>query len=391
MQLFLFNFKLSYVHAMKNLYRTTVLWQTLLFLLFCGFAAAANPVQLKKIEQNGTANGSSQVIVLHLTGPVEPKVFTIGGENPRVVFDFPGVIAASGLKDFKLNGKLVSAVRVGVHNKDQSMVRLVFDVHTLKNLKYTYSANQGNQLSIRFAGPGETNSGEAKKDNQAAPPGKMKKDADAKKETKKEQEPPKKEVKKAAKPEPAPQTKEQVKLEKPAAPKAKEEIKAVPKEELPAVSDRGAGNQNPFAPPPEGVIAAQPKSSENETAKTESVAGAADADMPSLLGIQFDPDSPKGELVQFKLNGFYPPVLRSIESGTPQIICEFSNVQVAPALEGPIKIAGRHVKNIRMDKTAGSDKVRFFIELEPHYNYDLQQVFFKKDNFFVLIINTVKK
>ena len=188
---------------MKNLYRTTVLWQTLLFLLFCGFAAAANPVQLKKIEQNSTANGSSQVIVLHLTGPVEPKVFTIGGENPRVVFDFPGVIAASGLKDFKLNGKLVSAVRVGVHNKDQSMVRLVFDVHTLKNLKYTYSANQGNQLSIRFAGPGETNSGEAKKDNQAAPPGKMKKDADAKKETKKEQEPPKKEVKKAAKPEPA--------------------------------------------------------------------------------------------------------------------------------------------------------------------------------------------
>ena len=49
------------------------------------------------------------------------------------------------------------------------------------------------------------------------------------------------------------------------------------------------------------------------------------------------------------------------------------------------------MKNIRMDKTAGSDKVRFFIELEPHYNYDLQQVFFKKDNFFVLIINTVKK
>ncbi len=109
-----------------------------------------------------------------------------------------------------------------------------------------------------------------------------------------------------------------------------------------------------------------------------------------MSSIQFDPDSPKGELVQFKLNGFYPPVLRSIETGTPQVICEFTNLQIGPALEAPIKISGRHVKAIRLNKSLDNSKVRVFIELEPNRSYDLQQVFFKEDNFFVLIVNAVK-
>lgn len=124
-----------------------------------------------------------------------------------------------------------------------------------------------------------------------------------------------------------------------------------------------------------------------------SVPGApADAvDTPYLSAIQFDPDSPRGELVQFKLNGFYPPVLRSIESGAPQVICEFNNLEVAPALEGPIKLSGRLVKGIRLDKSPTDGKVRVFVELEPNKHYDLQQVFFKEDNFFVLMVNTAKQ
>ena len=43
-----------------------------------------------------------------------------------------------------------------------------------------------------------------------------------------------------------------------------------------------------------------------------------------------------------------------------------------------------------MDKSAGSGKVRVFIELLPNKRYNLQQVFFKEDNFFVLIINAAQ-
>ena len=45
---------------------------------------------------------------------------------------------------------------------------------------------------------------------------------------------------------------------------------------------------------------------------------------------------------------------------------------------------------VRMDKSAGSGKVRVFIELLPNKRYNLQQVFFKEDNFFVLIINAAQ-
>ena len=30
------------------------------------------------------------------------------------------------------------------------------------------------------------------------------------------------------------------------------------------------------------------------------------------------------------------------------------------------------------------------IDLEPNHSYDLQQVFFKDDNLFVIIVNTIK-
>ena len=41
-------------------------------------------------------------------------------------------------------------------------------------------------------------------------------------------------------------------------------------------------------------------------------------------------------------------------------------------------------------KSAGSGKVWVFIELLLNKRYNLQQVFFKEDNFFVLIINAAQ-
>ena len=76
-----------------------------------------------------------------------------------------------------------------------------------------------------------------------------------------------------------------------------------------------------------------------------------------------------------------------MEEGKPQVICEFKNLEVAPSLQGPLGIRGKLVQSVRLDKGEGG-KVRVFVELAPDKHYDLQQVFFKEENFFVLMINS---
>ena len=142
------------------------------------------------------------------------------------------------------------------------------------------------------------------------------------------------------------------------------------------------------APAPETSLAASGLTNDQPAGKAaRKIPAAPKPDLPYLSAIQFDPDSPRGELVQFKLNGFYPPELRSVEEGKPQVICEFKNLEVAPSLQGPLGIRGKLVQSVRLDKGEGG-KVRVFVELAPDKHYDLQQVFFKEENFFVLMINS---
>lgn len=129
-----------------------------------------------------------------------------------------------------------------------------------------------------------------------------------------------------------------------------------------------------------------------ENAKTEAPAAAAKSEEgPQLEYVKFDPNSPKGEMVLFKLNGFHPPAVHGVEEGIPRVVCDFNNTKLLDAGKGTIKANGKFVKMIRTTKTKKPEKVRVVIDLEPNRSYDLQQVFFKEDNLFVIIVNTVKK
>lgn len=96
-------------------------------------------------------------------------------------------------------------------------------------------------------------------------------------------------------------------------------------------------------------------------------------------------------MVLFKLNGFHPPAVHGVEEGIPRVICDFNNTKLVDGTKNLIKTDGKFVRAIRTSKTKKPQKVRVVIDLEPNRNYDLQQVFFKEDNLFVLIVNTVKK
>lgn len=150
--------------------------------------------------------------------------------------------------------------------------------------------------------------------------------------------------------------------------------------------------------PPRPEAASEPQapapSQTGDKGKTDPAKTAAPAktqEGPQLEYVKFDATSPKGEMVMFKLNGFHPPSVHGVEEGIPRVICDFNNTKLVDATKSLIKTDGKFVKVIRTSKTKKPEKVRVVIDLEPNRNYDLQQVFFKEDNLFVIIVNTVKK
>lgn len=191
---------------------------------------------------------------------------------------------------------------------------------------------------------------------------------------------------------PAPATKE------PAPPVAKEtkehkEAKGVNKEEGKKAEEKLAATKEQAAsdeakPAPAGPTPAAVKQPADLT--PPALATAANSE-PELESIKFDPSSPKGEMIMFKLNGFHPPAVHGVEEGIPRVICDFNNTKLGAATKKQIKANGQHVKVIRTSVTKKPEKVRVVIDLEPNRSYDLQQVFFKDDNLFVIIVNTIGK
>jgi hypothetical protein len=147
------------------------------------------------------------------------------------------------------------------------------------------------------------------------------------------------------------------------------------------------------APAPQSAAPAATAKTEDAT-KTATAQGAVPAktdEEPRLESVRFDASSPKGEMILFKLNGFHPPAVHGVEEGIPRVVCDFNNTKLIDSVSKVIKADGRFVKVIRTSKTKKPEKARVVIDLEPNRSYDLQQVFFKEDNLFVIIVNTVKK
>ena len=195
------------------------------------------------------------------------------------------------------------------------------------------------------------------------------------------------------KPEPAkPEASAPTKTEKPAETKATAPPAETKKEAPPAAETADKQSPQPKAAPPQTSKADGEQTAEKAKAVPAKPSNPLKtADNPQLESIKFDPSSPKGEMVLFKLNGFHPPSVHGVEEGIPRVICDFNNTKLVDGNKNLIKTDGKFVKVIRTSKTKKPEKVRVVIDLEPNRSYDLQQVFFKEDNLFVLIVNTVKK
>ncbi len=116
------------------------------------------------------------------------------------------------------------------------------------------------------------------------------------------------------------------------------------------------------------------------------VAPAIPAD-PALLNVSFETTADKSEMVLFKLNDFYPPIVFGIEKGNPRVVCDFLDTALDKGVKSSIETKGNYISGIRVARHNSPNKVRVVLDLVPNRNYDLQQVFFKEDNLFIIIIN----
>ncbi len=107
--------------------------------------------------------------------------------------------------------------------------------------------------------------------------------------------------------------------------------------------------------------------------------------------IDFDASKPGEERVRFRLSGFYPPKISTREEQLPQVICDFPETILARDIEGQIVTGGNLVQRINVEKEKNVAGVRVVLELAQGKDFDLQQIFFRDDNIFVLVVREFVK
>jgi hypothetical protein len=87
------------------------------------------------------------------------------------------------------------------------------------------------------------------------------------------------------------------------------------------------------------------------------------------------------------LNDFSPPTVSAIEKDNPRVLCDFMAMNLDSSVQKTIEVNGKYIERIRTARHQDPEKVRVVLDLLPNRDYDLQQVFFRNDNLFVLIVN----
>jgi AMIN domain-containing protein len=320
--------------------RSTVFSLAVLFflLLFSGSLYAAEGL-IQKVEFQ-KEDGKIESVLFHLNGPWLPKVFALKGDNPRVVFDFMETgLARSVPSSIDAKGAMVRKIRMGRHG---SKTRVVIDLTVGGEFNFDQQFDESNNILTIHLFPADF---PEKQDDEVVV------------EEVAATEPIKAVV--VAEPEPKPEPKPELKPEPKAEP-AQEAVKTVEKAE--------------------------------NTATVESVIVPAEDDGPVpdalLFNVSFENTSNKGEMVLFKLNGFYPPTVSGKEEGTPLVICDFAGTRLGDEVVKEQIVHGEYVERVTVQQLENSELIRVTVELVPSKNYDLQQVFFKEDNLFVIIVNS---
>lgn len=306
--------------------RKIVFFVAVLLILFLSSAVLhAAEGLIEKVEFQRD-NGKIESVAFHLNGPWLPKIFALKGANPRVVFDFMETALARSIPNaIETDGAMIQKIRLGRHT---NKTRVVIDLAAGGEFNFDQHFDEKkNVLTVQLFS--------------------------------------------ADFPEKAPVAPEKVIAAKPV-------VKTKAAEPVPdvatAVATAEVAESEKLADPVENTPA--PKEEEGPSVD------------PLLLDVTFENTSNKGEMVLFKLNGFYPPAVIGEEEGTPLVICNFTGTRLDEKVVPTQLIHGEYIEQVNVQELKDTGLVRVTLELVPNKNYDLQQVFFKEDNLFVIIVNS---
>lgn len=303
-----------------------------LFFLFSGSLHAAGGLIEEVIYHE--SDGKTESVAFHLNGPWLPKVFALKGENPRVVFDFIETRLAKSVPALiDAQGTMVSKIRVGRHT---NKTRVVIDL--IVGGEYNFDQHFDETKNILTIELFSNDFPEIKQKEEGV-----------------------------------------------VAVVEETERVASPSDEVIVAEDTVVAA--PVAIPEEPVREPVEAVTSTEAVESPKDEQAPEPD-PLLTDVSFENTANKGEMVLFKLNGFYPPTVKGEEEGAPLVICEFAGTRLGERVVKEQVIHGEYVERLHVQHLEESDMIRVTLELVPNKNYDLQQVFFKEDNLFVVIVNS---
>ena len=297
--------------------------------LAVAFTASSSGVAIESISHK-VGSATEEKLTFKLSAQAGTKIYSMKGDNPRLIIDFPNSSYAGKGVIPLTDGKLATTIRIGLHQTPEQKIRVVVDLAKQIPVRYTSEYSEtDNILTVVLL-------------------------TDA-------QKPQQQEIS------PLPAVKQEIAAPQP---KSNEVAAAKPVEET----------VSPQFPPQEPTKKAMATSVTQTTAPGKTAS-------PKLLNISFDDSSTKGEMVLFHLTAFQPPTVSAMEKDNPKVICDFMGMELSKGVEEDIAAKGKYVERIITSKHSKPDKIRVILNLSPNRDYDLQQVFFKNDNLFVLIVN----
>lgn len=332
---------------------------------------------IKDISYTNAGEGIEQVAIA-LSNENIPVIFLIEGDNPRLVLDFADAGFTGRPPAAVKGGGLVQGIRVGSHTVPKRKARVVIDLAAGRNVKWNKEfITQKNLLVVSISDRKQKASPASVKTPSlpATPPAPATPAASAAPTTPA--------APAVATPASGPQPSAAT---PPFIARGYSKIKVLP---VPATTIAKTSEPQPAAPA-SSVPVADEVASIAGNKKVATVGKPESA--PVLLDVSFDNAfSHSGEMVLLKLNDFKPPEISAEEKDPPRIYCDFAGANIGEGVKDVNNANGKYVKKIRVIRTENPAAVRVTLDLAAGNNYDLQQVFFKEDNLFVLIVNILEQ
>ncbi|QTA87751.1 SH3 domain-containing protein [Desulfonema magnum] len=96
------------------------------------------------------------------------------------------------------------------------------------------------------------------------------------------------------------------------------------------------------------------------------------------------------EKIVFVLNGFYPPETFVIEESVPKVVCDFFGLRLGSGIRRQTEVNGDLVQKIRIGVHKGAEpKTRVVMDLVSDRDYEVEQIFFRKENLYTLTFKSV--